>query len=70
VEAEAERLIAMAQAGSAEVIIVTSDVDFGFPVDSEASLRFRRLAGLVNRRVAESASRVYWMVFGIPNRIR
>jgi adenosyl cobinamide kinase/adenosyl cobinamide phosphate guanylyltransferase len=30
----------------------------------------RRVAGLVNRKAAEQASRLYWMVFGIPKRIR
>ncbi|MBI4892631.1 MAG: bifunctional adenosylcobinamide kinase/adenosylcobinamide-phosphate guanylyltransferase [Acidobacteria bacterium] len=70
VEAEAERLIRISQTGETEIVIVTSDVDFGFPVDSAASSRFRRLAGFINRRMAESATRVYWMVFGIPTRIR
>lgn len=70
VEQAAGRLIEAAQAGPAEVVIVTSDVDFGFAIDSPASRQFRRLAGLINRRVAESASRLYWMVFGVPNRIR
>jgi adenosylcobinamide kinase / adenosylcobinamide-phosphate guanylyltransferase len=70
VEADAERLLQAASAGPAEVVIVTSDVDFGFPADSDDSRRFRRLAGLINRRAAETASRLYWMVFGIPMRVR
>jgi hypothetical protein len=28
------------------------------------------VAGLINRLAAESAARLYWMVFGIPKRIR
>lgn len=70
IEAAAASLLAAASAGPAEVMIVTSDVDFGFPADSDASRRFRRLAGLLNRQAAETASRLYWMVFGIPKRIR
>jgi len=70
VEAQATRLIQAAARGPAEVVVVTSDVDFGFPMDSGASREFRRLAGLINRRIAESASRLYWMVFGVPNKIR
>jgi adenosylcobinamide kinase/adenosylcobinamide-phosphate guanylyltransferase len=70
VEEAAERLIRVAQSGATECVIVTSDVDFGFRIDSEASRQFRRLAGLINRRVAESATRLYWMVFGVPNRIK
>ena len=70
IEAEATRLLEAAAASTAEVIVVTSDVDFGFPVDAEISRGFRRLAGLVNRQMAEAASRLYWMVFGVPKRIR
>jgi adenosylcobinamide kinase / adenosylcobinamide-phosphate guanylyltransferase len=70
VEHEASRLMEVALKGPAEIVLVTSDVDFGFPVDPEGSRQFRRLAGLVNRRMAESASRLYWMVFGVPKRIR
>lgn len=70
VEAEAKELIHLASAGPAELIVVTSDVDFGFPVDTEASRAMRRDAGLINRLMAEAAGRLYWMVFGIPKRIR
>lgn len=69
-EAEAKQLIELAGMCPAELILVTSDVDYGFPVDSEASRAMRRDAGLINRMVAEAASRLYWMVFGIPKRIR
>jgi adenosylcobinamide kinase/adenosylcobinamide-phosphate guanylyltransferase len=70
VEAEARQLLELVPVCPAELIVVTSDVDFGFPVDSEASRAMRRDAGLVNRMAAEAASRLYWMVFGIPKRIR
>jgi adenosylcobinamide kinase/adenosylcobinamide-phosphate guanylyltransferase len=70
VEAAAERLVAAAQGNRMECVIVTSDVDFGFSIDSEASRQFRRLAGMINRQVAEAATRLYWMVFGVPNRIK
>jgi adenosylcobinamide kinase / adenosylcobinamide-phosphate guanylyltransferase len=69
-EAEAKELISLADACPAELIVVTSDVDFGFPVDSEASRAMRRDAGLINRLMAEAAGRLYWMVFGVPKRIR
>jgi len=69
-EAEAARFLALAANCGAEVVVVTSDVDFGFPVDAPASRQMRRLAGLINRQAAETASRLYWMVFGIPKRIR
>ena len=69
-EQEAERFLDLAPRCGAELVVVTSDVDFGFPVDCPASRQMRRVAGLVNRRAAEQASRLYWMVFGIPKRIR
>lgn len=70
VEQEAHRLIDLAIHSKTELVVVTSDVDFGFPMDAEPSRQFRRLAGLVNRMAAEAASRLYWMVFGVPKRIR
>ncbi|WP_321470003.1 bifunctional adenosylcobinamide kinase/adenosylcobinamide-phosphate guanylyltransferase [uncultured Paludibaculum sp.] len=70
VEQEANRLIELARNCKSEIVVVTSDVDFGFPMDPEPSRQFRRLAGLVNRLAAEAASRLYWMVFGVPKRIR
>lgn len=70
VEREAARLIGLAVQSRTELVVVTSDVDFGFPMDGEPSRQFRRLAGLVNRMAAEAASRLYWMVFGVPKRIR
>jgi adenosylcobinamide kinase/adenosylcobinamide-phosphate guanylyltransferase len=69
-EAEAARFLALAPGCGTEVVVVTSDVDFGFPVDSQESRQMRRVAGLINRLAAESAARLYWMVFGIPKRIR
>jgi adenosylcobinamide kinase/adenosylcobinamide-phosphate guanylyltransferase len=69
-EKEAERFLDLAPRCGAELVVVTSDVDFGFPVDGAASRQMRRIAGLINRKAAEQASRLYWMVFGIPKRIR
>ena len=69
-EAEFARLLETAAGSKVEVVFVMSDVDFGFPMDGEESRRFRRLAGLINRLAAEAASRLYWMVFGVPKRIR
>lgn len=69
IEQQAANLTTAALLGPAEAIIVTSDVDFGFPMDAEPSRRFRRLAGLINRSMVESSSRLYWMVFGVPKRI-
>lgn len=69
IEEQAANLAAAALRSPAEAIIVTSDVDYGFPMDAEPSRRFRRLAGVINRRTVESASRLYWMVFGVPKRI-
>ncbi|HRJ21904.1 MAG TPA: bifunctional adenosylcobinamide kinase/adenosylcobinamide-phosphate guanylyltransferase [Bryobacteraceae bacterium] len=69
-EHETRQLLDLVHSTPAELIFVTSDVDFGFPVDSEASRAMRRDAGLINRLVAEASSRLYWMVFGIPKRIR
>jgi adenosylcobinamide kinase/adenosylcobinamide-phosphate guanylyltransferase len=32
--------------------------------------RFRDVAGWANQQVAEAAAEVYWMVFGVPLRVK
>jgi len=70
IEQQAADLTEQALRSPAETIIVTSDADYGFPMDAEPSRRFRRLASRINNGVVESSARLYWMVFGVPKRIR
>ena len=56
---------AMARA-ACPVILVSGEVGAGIVPENKLARRFRDLAGYVNRKVAEAAGRVVWMVAGIP----
>jgi len=50
---------------------VTNEVGSGIvPTDHALSRDFRDRAGILNQRIAAVADEVYWMVFGIPQRIK
>ncbi|MEX2263886.1 MAG: bifunctional adenosylcobinamide kinase/adenosylcobinamide-phosphate guanylyltransferase [Bryobacteraceae bacterium] len=70
VEAESRDLFEAAIRARAAVILVTNEVGCGIVPDNELARRFRDLAGSINRQAAEKASEVYWMVFGIPVKIK
>ena len=69
-EAELESMIAAALEASSPVVIVTNEVGCGIVPENAMARRFRDLAGWANQRVAEAASEVYWMVFGVPMRVK
>ncbi len=55
---------------SSAIIIVSNEVGMGIVPENELARRFRDLAGIVNQRVAEIANEVYFMVSGIPVKIK
>lgn len=60
-----------AQSARGTVIFVTNEVGSGIvPTDNALSREFRDQAGILNQRIAAIAQEVYWMVFGIPQRIK
>lgn len=60
-----------ALAGSpGRVILVANEVGCGIVPLQELSRQFRDLAGMLNQRMAAAAQQVYWMVAGIPVRIK
>ena len=54
----------------ATVLLVTNEVGCGIVPDNALSRRFRDLAGAMNQQAAAASAEVYWMVFGVPMRIR
>jgi adenosylcobinamide kinase/adenosylcobinamide-phosphate guanylyltransferase len=52
------------------VILVTNEVGCGIVPDNAFAREFRDRAGILNQRMAEAASEVYWMVFGQPLRVK
>ena len=51
-------------------IVVTNEVGCGIVPENELARRFRDVAGWANQSVAAKAEEVYWMVFGIPLRVK
>lgn len=72
-EAVLSQVEALADAGAAlpaRVIVVTNEVGSGLVPLSPVARRFRDLAGLANQLLAARAAEVYWLVAGIPVRIK
>lgn len=67
---EVPKLLQAAVETPATVILVTNEVGCGIVPESELARRFRDLAGSLNQQAAAAASEVFWMVFGIPIRIK
>src|SRR5262249_8743659 len=51
-------------------VLVTNEVGCSIVPENALARRFRDLAGTLNQQVAARASEVYWMVFGVPMRIK
>ena len=65
-QAEAERLIAIAGEREGETIVVTNEVGAGLVPEYPLGRHYRDLLGRVNQRVAASAHRAWLMVSGRP----
>lgn len=62
--------IAAATEKNAEVIVVTNEVGGGIVPENALAREFRDRAGTLNQEAAERAAAVYWMVFGIPLKVK
>jgi adenosylcobinamide kinase/adenosylcobinamide-phosphate guanylyltransferase len=68
---EIDALEKAAQTVPGTIIFVTNEVGSGIvPTDHALSRDFRDRAGILNQRIAAIAQEVYWMVFGLPQRIK
>lgn len=70
VDAATADLLKAAATSSACVIFVTNEVGCGIVPDNALAREFRDRAGILNQRVAEAASEVYWMIFGQSLRVK
>src|SRR5438034_1135784 len=66
VVAELDQLWAVFAAGGATWLVVSNEVGLGLVPPYPLGRRYRDLLGLVNRRVAARADRVYLLVAGLP----
>ena len=68
---ELDALEKATQAAEGTIIFVTNEVGSGIiPTDLALSREFRDRAGILNQRIAAIADEVYWMVFGLAQRIK
>ncbi|MDO9462291.1 MAG: bifunctional adenosylcobinamide kinase/adenosylcobinamide-phosphate guanylyltransferase [Deltaproteobacteria bacterium] len=51
-------------------ILVTNEVGAGIVPENRLARRFRDLAGMANQKLAACADEVYWLVSGIPIKIK
>jgi adenosylcobinamide kinase/adenosylcobinamide-phosphate guanylyltransferase len=69
-DAAPREFLEAAAAAPARVILVTNEVGCGIVPENALSREFRDRAGRLNQRAAETAVEVYWMVFGVPLRVK
>lgn len=65
-----DRLKHSLKASSAKIWLVSNEVGAGLVPDYLLGRLFRNYQGLVNQKLAASADQVYWLVSGIPVRIK
>jgi len=54
----------------ADIVVITNEVGCGIVPDNALGREFRDRAGELNQALARAAREVYWMVFGIPMRVK
>ncbi|MBU0567921.1 bifunctional adenosylcobinamide kinase/adenosylcobinamide-phosphate guanylyltransferase [bacterium] len=62
--------LSLAKENNACLIIVSNEVGQGIVPRNKLARRFRDIAGLANQLAAKEANEVYWMVAGIPTKIK
>jgi len=65
-----ERLLEIAVESPMRCILVTNEVGCGIVPENALARRFRDLAGTLNQQTAARATEVYWMIFGVPLRVK
>jgi adenosylcobinamide kinase / adenosylcobinamide-phosphate guanylyltransferase len=65
---QAAQLIEVAKRGN--IVAVTNEIGSGIVPESPVARHFRDIQGLVNQQIAQAADVVYFVVSGIPTRIK
>lgn len=63
-------LVASASQTQSRVVLISNEVGCGIVPENPLARRFRDEAGRLNQVVAGAAAEVYWMVFGIPMKVK
>jgi len=67
---EADRLVRACQQAGCSLIIVGNEVGMGIVPDNPMARAFRDLNGLINQRVARQADEVYFVISGLPQKVK
>jgi adenosylcobinamide kinase/adenosylcobinamide-phosphate guanylyltransferase len=68
--AEADRLLQACQVVKCSLVIVGNEVGMGIVPDNLQARIFRDLSGLIQQKIARKADEVYFMVCGLPQKIK
>lgn len=52
------------------LVLITNEVGLGIVPENPLAREFRDFAGEMNQAVAQQAEEVYWMVFGVPMKVK
>jgi adenosylcobinamide kinase/adenosylcobinamide-phosphate guanylyltransferase len=69
-EADLDPNLGQVAAADIPCIVVTNEVGCGIVPENVLSRRFRDLAGALNQQAVAQATEAYWMIFGVPLRIK
>lgn len=67
---EARNLIETIEKAKSKFILVSNEVGLGIVPDTKLGRRFRDIAGTVNQIIAGNADEVYFMIAGIPIKVK
>lgn len=70
VRRETANVLRVASESPAAVLLVTNEVGCGIVPENALARQFRDLAGAMNQQAANAAHEAYWMMFGLPLRIK
>jgi adenosylcobinamide kinase / adenosylcobinamide-phosphate guanylyltransferase len=65
-----DALLSAGRHASATVILVTNEVGCGIVPENALAREFRDRAGVLNQRAGAAAREVYWMIFGVPLKVK
>jgi adenosylcobinamide kinase/adenosylcobinamide-phosphate guanylyltransferase len=67
---EADRFLIVCQRVKCSLILIGNEVGMGIVPDNPQARLFRDLGGLIQQKVARAADEVFFMVSGLPQKIK
>jgi adenosylcobinamide kinase/adenosylcobinamide-phosphate guanylyltransferase len=69
-EKKVDELTNTVKNSKADIVLVSNEVGTGIVPDNALAREFRDSAGFMNQKIASVSDEVYWVVAGIPTRIK